>query len=128
MNRLAGLAALADGDRQPARAAAGSGHAPVAVNREERAPEDGLIVVGRNPDGTTDHSVDLLRVDDLDGNPIAVVASYAAHPVVMGFETYHLSQDFPGVRPPGRGTGDRSHLPLPHRSRRKPGVLFVSAE
>ena len=97
VNRLAGLAVLADGDRRPARAAAGSGHAKVAVNREERAPEDGLIVVGRNPDGTTDHSVDVLRVDDLDGNPIAVVAGYAAHPVVMGYETHLLSQDFPGV-------------------------------
>ena len=97
VNRLAGLAVLADEDRRPARAAAGSGHAAVAVNREERAPEDGLIVVGRNPGGTTDHSVDVLRVDDPKGDPIAVVASYAAHPVVMGYESYHLSQDFPGV-------------------------------
>ena len=97
VNRLAGIAALADGRRQPARGAAGSGQAEVAVNREERAPEDGLIVVGRNPEGTTDHSVDVLRVDDLEGNPIAVLTSYAAHPVVMGYETYLLSPDFPGV-------------------------------
>ena len=97
VNRLAGLAALADGRRRPARGAAGSGHAEVAVNREERAPEDGRIVVGRNPEGTTDRSVDVLRVDDLEGNPIAVLTSYAAHPVVMGFETYLLSPDFPGV-------------------------------
>lgn len=91
VNRLAGLAALADSRRQPARGAAGSGHAEVAVNREERAFEDGLIVVGRNPEGTTDHSVDVLCVDDLQGNPIAVLTSYAAHPVVMGYETYLLS-------------------------------------
>ncbi len=97
VNRLAGMAALADGRRQPARASAGSGHAEVAINREERAPEDGLIVVGRNPEGTTDHSVDVLRVDDLEGNPLAVLTSYAAHPVVMGYETYLLSPDFPGV-------------------------------
>ena len=97
VDRLARLAAQADGGRRPARAAAGSGHAEVAVNREECAREDGLIVVGRNPGGTTDHSVDVLRIDDLEGNPIAVLTSYAAHPVCMGFETRRLSQDFPGV-------------------------------
>lgn len=93
---LTGLAAMADNDSQPARAAAGRGTAAVAINREEQTP-DGLIVVGRNPDGITDHSVDVLRVDDLDGNPIAVLTSYAAHPVVMGLDTYVISQDFPGV-------------------------------
>ena len=97
VDRLARLADRADGNRRPARAAAGRGHAEVAVNREERASEDGLVVVGRNPGGATDHSVDVLRVDDLEGNPIAALTSYAAHPVTMGFETRRLSQDFPGV-------------------------------
>jgi hypothetical protein len=36
-------------------------------------------------------------VDDREGNPIAVVTGYAAHPVVMGQRSYLLSQDFPGV-------------------------------
>ena len=97
VNRLTELAALADSSCRPARAAAGTGHANVAVNREERASEDGLIVVGRNPEGMTDHGVDVLRVDDLAGNPIAVLTSYAAHPVVMGYKTLLLSSDFPGV-------------------------------
>ena len=96
-NRLAGTAALADSRRQPARARAGRGEAAVAINREERAPEDGVIVVGRNPDGATDHTVGVLRVDDLQGNPIAVVTNYAAHPVVMGYRTCLLSPDYPGV-------------------------------
>jgi len=93
---LAGLAALADADRTPARAAAGRGTADVAINREERTP-DGHIVVGRNPDGAVDHSVEVLRVDDLEGHPITVLTGYAAHPVVMGLDTFVLSPDFPGV-------------------------------
>lgn len=93
---LAGVAKMADDARRPAWAAAGHGHAGVAVNREERTA-DGRIVVGRNPDGPVDHSVDVLRIDDINGKPIAVLAGYAAHPVVMGYHNYLLSPDYPGV-------------------------------
>jgi len=68
----------------------------VAVNREE-LDADGRIRVGRNPAGITDHSVEVFRVDDLNGKPIAVITNYAAHPVVMGYHTYLLSADYPGV-------------------------------
>jgi len=96
VTQLSGAAALADGRRQPARIGAGRGMAAAAINREERN-EDGRILVGRNPQGTTDHSVDVLRVDDLEGNAIAVLTSYAAHPVVMGMHTYAFSPDYPGT-------------------------------
>ena len=94
--QLAGIAAAADSRRRPARTAAGRGRVVMAVNREERN-DDGRILVGRNPGGSSDHSVEVLRVDDLEGNPIAVLTGYAAHPVVMGMDTYQFSQDFPGV-------------------------------
>lgn len=94
--QLVGIAAAADRRRRPARAAAGRGRAAMAINREERN-DDGRILVGRNPEGRTDHSVEVLRVDDLEGNPIAVLTGYAAHPVVMGMNIYKLGQDFPGV-------------------------------
>ena len=96
VNKLAGVAAMADSRRRPARAAAGRGEAGVAVNREEMA-EGGLVYVGRNFDGATDPSVDVLRVDDLEGNPIAAVVCYAAHPVVMGSASDLLGPDYPGV-------------------------------
>ena len=97
VRQLVGLAALADAGRVPVRVGAGSDEANVAVNREEIDAEDGKVLVGRNPDGVTDRSVDVLRVDDLQGNPIAVIVAYAAHPVVMGLNTYLYSQDYPGV-------------------------------
>jgi hypothetical protein len=96
VRQLAGVAAMADAGRQPARVGAGRDEADVAVNREEIG-EDGVVLVGRNPHGVTDHSVDVLRVDDLNGTPIAVVVGYAAHPVVMGYQVYVYSQDYPGV-------------------------------
>jgi hypothetical protein len=92
-----GVAAMADARRQPARVGAASDEADVAVNREEIDPEDGKVLVGRNPNGVSDRSVDVLRVDDLQGKPIAVIVSYAAHPVVMGYFQYLYSQDYPGV-------------------------------
>lgn len=97
IRQLAGLAVLADSDRQAVRLGAGSDEANVAINREEVGIEDGKVLVGRNPDGVTDRSVDVLRIDDLEGNPLAVIVSYAAHPVVMGYFQYMYSQDYPGV-------------------------------
>ena len=94
--QLSDAAALADRRRQPVRCAAGRGETQAAVNREEKN-DDGRILVGRNPEGTVDHSVDVLRVDDLQGQPIAVLVGYAAHPVVMGMNTYLFSPDYPGT-------------------------------
>jgi hypothetical protein len=68
----------------------------VSINREELA-EDGRVLVGRNPDGPTDPTVDVVRIDDLEGSPIAVLTGYAAHPVVMGMNDLLISPDFPGV-------------------------------
>ena len=96
VDKLAGLAAAADADRRPARAGAARGEAAVNVNREQMM-DDGRVFVGRNPDGVTDHGVDVLRVDDLEGRPIAVVCCFAAHPVVMGMDSFLLGPDYPGV-------------------------------
>jgi hypothetical protein len=94
--RLAKLAGDAYDRRRPARSATARGYAAVSINREELA-EDGRVLVGRNPDGPTDQTVDLLRIDDLEGHPIAVLTGYAAHPVVMGMNDLLISPDFPGV-------------------------------
>ena len=121
VGQLAGIADLADSRRRPARVATGRGKAAVAINREEIAVEDAVVVVGRNPDGPTDHTVDLVRVDDLDGKPIAVLTGYAAHPVVMGWNYLLLSPDFPGVvrRIVEQVTG--GNLPVPDGGGRQPG-------
>ena len=96
VDKLAGLASAADADRRPARAGAARGEAAVNINREQMM-DDGRVFVGRNPDGVTDHGVDVLRVDDLEGRPIAVVCCFAAHPVVMGMDSFLLGPDYPGV-------------------------------
>ncbi len=96
VDKLAGVAAAADADRRPARAGAARGEAAVNINREQMM-DDGRVFVGRNPGGVTDHGVDVLRIDDLQGRPISVVCCFAAHPVVMGMDSFLLGPDYPGV-------------------------------
>ncbi|MBX3061407.1 MAG: neutral/alkaline non-lysosomal ceramidase N-terminal domain-containing protein [Anaerolineae bacterium] len=80
---------------QPARIASGWGECRININRREMAP-DGKVILGENPDGPVDPSVGVIRVDNLDGNPIAVLFSYACHTVVVGPRSLVASPDFPG--------------------------------
>ena len=66
---------------------------------------DGRDVLGEVPDRPIDPSVGVLRVDDLDGNPIAVVFRYSAHPVTVGSRSQVASPDYPG---PARDVLERS--------------------
>lgn len=67
---------------RPATLAAGMGGDPdVARNR-------------RRADGPLDRSVPVLRIRDAEGNAIAVVASYACHPVTLGADNLLLTGDY----------------------------------
>jgi len=93
----AGTALDAVNDMRPVRMAAGCGHSEIAVNRRLKRPEDGAVVVGRNWEGTVDHDVEVLRFDDANGTPLAVVAHYACHPITVGPDNDLITPDYPGV-------------------------------
>jgi len=86
----------ADRGRQPARLAAGWGEAPLGVYRRETG-SNGRLILGEVPDTAIDRSVGVIRVDDLQGRPIAVVFSHGCHPVIMGPRSQAASSDFPGA-------------------------------
>jgi hypothetical protein len=95
--RLASAAFMAVREMVPVRIGAASGLAEgIAVNRRERLP-DGRTVLGWNPEGVSDPEVSVVRIDHLDGNPLAVIVGFACHPVVLGGENPFIGPDFPGV-------------------------------
>ena len=91
---LVEAAVEADGRLQPARIGAGWGESGIGVYRREM--RDGRDVLGEVPDHPIDPSVGVIRVDDLDGDPIAVVFRYSAHPVTVGSRSQVASPDYPG--------------------------------
>lgn len=71
--------------REPVTITAGYGADPdVARNR-------------RRPDGPVDRSLPLVRFEREDGSALALLVSYACHPVVLSSENRLLSADYPGV-------------------------------
>jgi hypothetical protein len=82
--------------RSPARAAGGTGRVPgIAVNRRERTA-DGRTILGWNPDLTIDEDVPTIRIDGIDGAPIATITAFGCHPVVVGPEVGKTGTDFVG--------------------------------
>jgi len=95
-NAFASAAVQAVATAREARISGGVGHAPgLAVNRRERT-SDGRTILGWNRDGFLDDSVPTLRIDDLDGRPIATVVGFGCHPVVVGPEVDAAGPDFVG--------------------------------
>jgi len=92
---LVEAAVEADAGLQPARIGCGWGESRIAVYRRE--VRDGRDVLGEVPDHPIDSAVGVIRVDDLDGNPIATVFRYSCHPVTMGARSAVASSDFPGA-------------------------------
>jgi hypothetical protein len=86
----------ASGQLRPARTGFGAGRANVNINRRARMA-DGGYWLGYNPDGPSDKTVGVLRVEDLSGRPIAVLINYAVHGVVMGPGNRQITADLPGA-------------------------------
>jgi hypothetical protein len=72
------------------------GRTSVQIGSNRRLPTEKGIVMKPNPDGAVVPWVDVLRVDDISGKPIAILFSHVAHPVTIhGWDTL-ISADYPG--------------------------------
>lgn len=94
--RIIESAVRANARLQPARLAHGEGRSRIGINRREMG-SDGYIFLGEDPDKPIDPVVGVVRVDDLDGKPIATLFSYGCHTVVVGPNSRVASPDFPGA-------------------------------
>lgn len=94
-NEIPALAALAANRLRPARIGTGVGEARIGINRRERQ-SDGSIILGENPRGSVDHEVRVIRIDDLQGKPVAIVFAHGCHTVTMGPKSLRWSSDYVG--------------------------------
>lgn len=89
------LATEAAANLRRARVGTGTGEARIGINRRE-VDSDGSVFLGENPDGPVDHEVRVIRVDDVEGRPIAVAFAHGCHTVTMGPKCMAYSPDYPG--------------------------------
>jgi len=80
----------------PARLGVGWGFSNANINR--RAIDIvGEASLGMDPDGSVDRRIGLLRVDKMNGSPMALIANYAIHGTVLGSQNLLISGDIPGI-------------------------------
>lgn len=80
----------------------GHGRADISFNRRQIVDGAVEMVWGKNHDrskdwGPVDPDLGVWRLDEIDGRPLALLANYACHPVVMGKSNLLLTADFPGA-------------------------------
>ena len=94
-DRIASAVWQAQRNLQPVRCSAAKGFCDINMNRRFRTPE-GQIVVGRNWQGNVDSSVRVVRIDDLEEHPVAIIVHYACHPTTLAWQNQWFSPDYPG--------------------------------
>lgn len=85
----------------PARLGTGYGKAYIGYNRRRLNPDGTVTMVWNNsarvPTWPVDPTISVLRIDHMDGQPLAILVNYACHPVTFGSDNMRFSADFPGV-------------------------------
>jgi hypothetical protein len=92
--KLAELVFQADAKRVAVTLSAG--RAPVRIGTNRRMPDGQTVVMKPNKDGPVVPWVDVLRVDRMNGTPLAILFSHAAHPVIIHGSSRLISAEFPG--------------------------------
>lgn len=91
-----GIALQADRSRTPVSVQADYGHCSMGRSRRQRL-DDGLMVAGFAPAEPADPTVGAVRFDTADGELVASIVHYAAHPTTLGYTNELVSPDYPGV-------------------------------
>jgi neutral ceramidase len=85
----------------PARLGVGLGQAIIGHNRRLIQADGSVKMLWRNSTGQQtgmiDPTVGVIRVDNQQGQPLAILVNYACHPVVFGPDNLRYSADFPGA-------------------------------
>jgi len=93
--KIAGAASVATRTMTPATLRFGWGEAGIGINRRVVTPEGAFM--RPNPAGPVDRRVGVLRVDTVEGHPLAVLVHYTCHPNVFRHENLQISADYVGA-------------------------------
>ena len=77
----------------PCHLSAGKGSVQASINRRKRNGYSDAVTP-EFPQGTVDPDLHLVRIDGLDGTPLAALTSYACHPVALRPPSHAISADF----------------------------------
>jgi neutral ceramidase len=101
VDKLVGLIVEANNRLRPVHAYGLAGTGSIAINRRFRGkgPNDPDMppAVGLNFEEFTDRDLPVIRIDDSQGDPYAVLVNFQAHGTVLAYENQTLSADWPGA-------------------------------
>ena len=101
LDKIVQAIGTAHGGMTEARLGVGYGQAILGHNRRYIQSDGRVKMLWRNstgqPTGVIDPSVGIIRVDDKQGNPLAILVNYACHPVVFGPDNLRYSADYPSA-------------------------------
>lgn len=83
----------ANKNKKQALIGARDGKVKIGINRREKKGKE--IVIGENPEGSVDTELNVIKIEDLNKKPIALIVNYSCHPVILGPENLHISGDYP---------------------------------
>jgi neutral ceramidase len=86
----------AKSNEQPAKIGQGQGLVSINTNRDLLTPA-GKYTLGVNPDGPTDKTLRVIKLESLDGKPIAVIMNYAVHSTVLDSKTSLITGELAGA-------------------------------
>lgn len=101
VDKIAAAIHMAAAQTVPVRLGVGYGVAYLGNNRLRIEHDGGVSWFEKNwvgtPNALVDPTVAVVRLDNTDGSPLAILVNYACHPVIYGPDNRLYSADFPGV-------------------------------
>jgi hypothetical protein len=96
-DKIIGAIIEADSRLRPVHAYGARGAGTININRRVRANGDKPPAVGTNPDGFVDRELVVMRIDDAEGKPYAILVNFQCHGTVLTFENKLISPDWIGM-------------------------------
>lgn len=97
IDKIAGVIWEANSKLRAVHAWGARGTGTININRRVRQQGENPPAVGTNPDGFVDRDLVVIRIDDGEGNPYAVLVNFQCHGTVLTYENRYISPDWIGM-------------------------------